>query len=125
MIAASIQTRYLHQIEVDGAHQLRGRGIGHLQAGEEQVIANAMGSMGVSEELLPDYPYRWPTILLTLCRGSRCSVRICAGRPGSSPGRDRADDSTDPWPFHCPDRCRSRLCRQFHTTWFLRGDIIS
>jgi len=51
-IAPPVQTGHLHQVEVDGAHQLRGRGVCHLQAGEQHVVADAVGSGEDAKELL-------------------------------------------------------------------------
>jgi len=51
-IAPPVQTGHLHQVEVDGAHQLRGRGVCHLQAGEQHVVANAVGSEEYGMEIL-------------------------------------------------------------------------
>lgn len=86
MIAPPVQTRHLHQIKVDGAHQLRGRGVGHLQAGEQHVVANAVGSTQSGKALdyitgITDYLLQ-PICPLTLCTANRSSVRICFDRLG-------------------------------------------
>lgn len=44
VIIISRQTWDLHQIEINRTHKLRGRGIGLFQAGEQHVIADAVGS---------------------------------------------------------------------------------
>lgn len=45
LITTSIQAGHLHQVEVNGAHQLRGGRVGHLQAREQHIIANAVRSV--------------------------------------------------------------------------------